>query len=88
MKLDARKMEWIRAPKECLVTENTVEIVTEPFTDLWQRTYYHFRNDSAPVLQFKTEEQFFSFVVKTDFDSHFGRFHCVNIQHPFYTKSM
>ena len=70
MKLDARKMEWIRAPKECLVTENTVEIVTEPFTDLWQRTYYHFRNDSAPVLLFKTEEQFFSFVVKTDFDTH------------------
>ncbi|MDE6167380.1 MAG: DUF1349 domain-containing protein [Acetatifactor sp.] len=23
---------------------------TEPGTDLWQRTYYHFRNDNAPIL--------------------------------------
>ena len=34
-------------------------------------TYYHFRNDNAPVLQMETEEKYFSFVVKTDFaDSH------------------
>ncbi len=26
-----------------------------------QRTYYHFRNDNAPVLQMETEEKFFSF---------------------------
>ena len=40
-------------------------------TDLWQRTYYHFRNDNAPVLQMETEEKYFSFIVKTEFtDSH------------------
>ena len=69
MKIDARTMEWIRQPNVCSVTEDKVTITTEPFTDLWQRTYYHFRNDNAPVLQIKTEEQFFSFVVKTDFDT-------------------
>ncbi len=69
MKIDARKMEWIRKPAVCSVEADRVEIVTEPFTDLWQRTYYHFRNDNAPVLQMKTDEQFFSFVVKTEFDS-------------------
>ena len=51
------------------ITEDRVEIITEPHTDLWQRTYYHFRNDNAPVLQLETDEQFFSFVVKTDFDT-------------------
>ena len=69
MKIDARTMEWTRPPKACAVTADTVEIVTEPFTDLWQRTYYHFRNDNAPALQLQTEEQYFSFVVKTEYDS-------------------
>ena len=30
---------------------------------------YHFRNDNAPVLQIKTSEKFFSFSVKTEFES-------------------
>ena len=69
MKGNAKEMKWTRAPKQYTVTEDRVEIITEPHTDLWQRTYYHFRNDNAPVLQLETEEQFFSFVVKTDFDA-------------------
>ncbi len=69
MKVNAKEMKWIREPKQYEVTEDRVEIITEPHTDLWQRTYYHFRNDNAPVLQFETGEQFFSFTVKTDFDT-------------------
>ena len=46
-----------------------MEIITQANTDLWQRTYYHFRNDNAPVLQLETDEQYFSFVVKTEFES-------------------
>ena len=69
MKFNAKTMEWTRAPKTYRVTEDRVEMLSEPFTDLWQRTYYHFRNDNAPVLQMSTEEPFFSFVVKTEFDS-------------------
>ena len=65
------KMQWTRKPQRCSVTPERIEIVTEPHTDLWQRTYYHFRNDNAPVLQAETDERFFSFIVKTDFtDSH------------------
>lgn len=69
MKVNAKEMKWIRTPKQYKVTEDRVEIITEPHTDLWQRTYYHFRNDSAPVFQLETDEQFFSFLVKTDFDT-------------------
>lgn len=38
-------------------------------TDFWQRTYYGFRNDNAPALLIETAEKYFSFIVKTEFDS-------------------
>lgn len=69
MRVNAKEMKWIREPKQFEISEDKVVIITEPHTDLWQRTYYHFRNDNAPVLQLETDEQFFSFVVKTDFDT-------------------
>ena len=67
--VNTTNMKWTREPKKYLIEENRVEIITEPFTDLWQRTYYHFRNDNAPLLQMTTEERYFSFVVKTEFES-------------------
>lgn len=69
--MDLQKFNWLREPGEYHIEENRIEIVTQPNTDLWQRTYYHFRNDNAPVFQMETDEKYFSFVVKTDFtDSH------------------
>lgn len=69
MKINAKTMKWTRAPKQYTIMEDKLEMITEPFTDLWQRTYYHFRNDNASVLQMETEEKYFSFVVKTEFDT-------------------
>ncbi len=69
--MDLQEFKWTREPGDYLVENDTVSITTKPHTDLWQRTYYHFRNDNAPVFQMETGEQFFSFAVKTDFtDSH------------------
>ena len=69
--MDLKKFIWTREPEHYEINQDTIEIVTKPHTDLWQRTYYHFQNDNAPVLQMETEEQYFSFVVKTEFhDSH------------------
>ena len=65
---------WTREPASFSVTDEKVEIVTKPHTDLWQRTYYHFRNDNAPVFQMETEEKYFSFVVKTSFEESHHRF--------------
>lgn len=64
---DFTTFEWTRAPQNYSVSKDKVVIETQPATDLWQRTYYLFRNDNAPLLQMKTEEEFFSFTVKTDF---------------------
>lgn len=69
MKWDTALLRWTRRPEEFSIAEDRIEIVTQPHTDLWQRTYYHFRNDNAPVLQMETDETFFSFVVKTEFES-------------------
>ena len=69
MKLNVQEMKWTRAPKSYSISPDKIEIVTEPHTDLWQRTYYHFRNDNAPVLQISTDERYVSFIVKTEFES-------------------
>ena len=69
MILDVSKMKWTREPKQHSIASDKIEIITEPHTDLWQRTYYHFRNDNAPVLQISTDEKYFSFIVKTEFES-------------------
>lgn len=69
--MNLNDFRWTRQPEACSVSSDRIEITTRPHTDLWQRTYYHFRNDNAPVFQMETEERYFSFVVKTDFsDSH------------------
>lgn len=69
MTFDIRNLQWTREPAACVTLQDKIEIVTKPHTDLWQRTYYHFRNDNAPVLQMTTDEPFFSFTVKTSFES-------------------
>lgn len=72
--MELNNFEWTREPKDYTIVDSKVEIVTKPYTDLWQRTYYHFQNDNAPVFQMETEEKFFSFVVKTDFQESHQRF--------------
>lgn len=56
-------------PKDYEISNTKITLKTEPHTDLWQRTYYGFRNDNAPMFQIKTDERYFSFVTKVDFDS-------------------
>ncbi len=65
---------WTREPAAWEISRHRIEITTRPHTDLWQRTYYHFRNDNAPVLQMETEEKFFSLIVRTDFSRSHHRF--------------
>ncbi len=72
--MDLSCFRWLRQPKSFALSEDAVEITTLPHTDLWQRTYYHFRNDNAPVFQMETEEKFFSFTVRTDFSGSHHRF--------------
>ena len=72
--MNVQQMKWTHEPKDYSVTPGRIEITTEPGTDLWQRTYYHFRNDNAPVLQMESDEKYFSFIVRTDFSQSSHRF--------------
>ncbi len=73
-KINLTKFEWFREPESYNIKDDVIEVITKPYTDLWQRTYYHFRNDNAPVFQMETEEEYFSFIVKTDFQESCHRF--------------
>lgn len=53
---------------------DSLRIVTDSHTDLWQRTYYRFRNDNAPMFLAETSKKFFTFSVKTDFSESCHRF--------------
>lgn len=72
--MDINRFKWTREPQDCRIAGGRVEITTKQHTDLWQRTYYHFQNDNAPVFQMETEEKYFSFVVKTEFTDSCHRF--------------
>lgn len=72
--MDINYFQWTREPQEYYISEDAIEITTKSKTDLWQRTYYHFQNDNAPVFQMETDEKYFSFIVKTDFQKSHHRF--------------
>ena len=69
MKFSKENLVWTREPKHSEIADDKIVIYTDPGTDLWQRTYYGFQNDNAPVLQIRTTEKYFSFTVKTEFES-------------------
>ena len=72
--MDLKAFTWTRTPADYAIGDHMIQITTNPHTDLWQRTYYHFQNDNAPVFQMETDEKYFSFIVKTDFNESHHRF--------------
>ncbi len=72
--MNLENFKWTREPESYTIGDDKITITTKPNTDLWQRTYYHFRNDNAPVFQMETDERFFSFTVKTSFEDSHQRF--------------
>lgn len=68
-KFDISKTFWICKPKNYSILNDKIIIKTEPNTDLWQKTYYNFEHDNVPALLTNTDEKYFSFTLKTSFDS-------------------
>jgi regulation of enolase protein 1 (concanavalin A-like superfamily) len=60
---------WINEPTEYKLSRESISITTEPETDLWQRSYYGFRNDNAPALLIESDQNF-TFTVKASFEYH------------------
>ncbi len=65
-KLNLNEFNWLNPPSEFSLEDDRLTIVTDPQTDLWQRTYYGFRNDNGHAF-LKAVEGDFTFSVKTEF---------------------
>jgi regulation of enolase protein 1 (concanavalin A-like superfamily) len=72
--MNLEKFVWTREPEKYEIDGDVLKVTTKPNTDLWQRTYYGFQNDNAPVFQMETEDKYFSFIVKTSFEDSHHRF--------------
>lgn len=66
---ETRKYQWLNEPKNHVLTPTKLIIETEENTDLWQKTYYGFENDNAPALLYTVEEQEFTAVITTEFNT-------------------
>lgn len=55
MKFEIEKAEWMNPLVDFSAEEKSLEFHTALNTDLWQRTYYGFRNDNSPALLYKAE---------------------------------
>ncbi len=62
MNLD--QFQWINSPDKFSIGKNSLEMVTQPETDFWQRTYYGFQHDTAHAFVMPVIQREFSFTVK------------------------
>lgn len=67
MSIDFRSATWFHEPARHTVAADSVRIVTDAHTDLWQRTYYGFRNDNASALLLDSDRDF-TFTTRVRFD--------------------
>lgn len=58
---------WMNPPARFELQDDSLKMTTGGGTDLWQRSYYGFRNDNAPALLFESDENF-SFSTRLLFD--------------------
>lgn len=66
--IDITRFMGLRLPMLKSLSSEAIVIKSKPRTDLWQRTYYGFQNDNAPIFYMEVEEAFFSFTVRTAFE--------------------
>jgi regulation of enolase protein 1 (concanavalin A-like superfamily) len=67
MALDLSTASWLNKPEVSEITDRSLVIKTEPYTDLWQRTCYGFSHDNAPALLLESQEDF-SFSARVSFE--------------------
>lgn len=63
-----RNAHWFCPPKQYEVTEHSMRMITDSYTDLWQRTYYGFQHNNAHILYHEISGKSFTFTVKCRFN--------------------
>ncbi|MCI5773514.1 MAG: DUF1349 domain-containing protein [Erysipelotrichaceae bacterium] len=64
-KIDTSLMKWRHKPLVSLVHRDYVIIATQPYTDMWQKTYFNVEKVNAPALLLPIRQNF-SFKVKVE----------------------
>jgi len=59
MKFINEDNKWIYQPEQFKIENKRIQMITQPGTDFWQRTYYGFQNDNAPALLLPAADKFF-----------------------------
>jgi hypothetical protein len=67
MKLDTNLLQWAREIENYTLTEDRIEIIPQNHINLYQRMTNHLFNDNVPVLQVYTDDKYFAFVVRIEF---------------------
>ncbi len=67
MDFDFKKAKWLNEPEKHEESGHKAVIYTQPGTDLWQRTYYGACQNNPHALLIDTQENEFTFTVKTTF---------------------
>jgi regulation of enolase protein 1 (concanavalin A-like superfamily) len=65
--IDFINASWFNPPEVSSVTATSVNLSTQPKTDLWQRSYYGFRRNNAPALLVERADNF-TFTVRASFE--------------------
>lgn len=65
-KIDLSQFAWLNQPEQTEVGDDTVEFVTQPQTDFWQRTHYGCRRDNGHAFLTRLWDDF-SFSVQAEF---------------------
>lgn len=65
-KMDFSQFSWLNKPEQVEIDRDSLEIVTQPNTDFWQRTYYGFRRNSGHAFLTHLWDDF-SFSIQTEF---------------------
>lgn len=55
-KVDMQRCHWLNEPQYYILNENKLIVSTDPFTDLWSRTYYDLIKNNPPILYYHSKE--------------------------------
>ena len=67
---------WLSQPEKSVVSNDHVEIVTQPYSDFWQKTQHSFQHDNGHALVWEIEEKFFTLSAKAQWNSEKLYDHC------------
>ena len=55
-KINMEQCFWLNQPRYFILQQSKLILATEPFTNLWNQTYYHSSDHNAPILYYQPDQ--------------------------------